>query len=188
MTEVTDVTIVAGKPTEGDGTVATISKLMGGKSISDLDTDLAAVNTILGATSGAKVVTDASGTIQQYLRGLVSMFAAGLSLTGSIAIAAGSAIIGKVVPVFNSWGVLNLQSNATGTTYNTFGSQACNQLTIINDTGVDLEFRAGGAGSTFIIWAYTTITIAGLANANEVGYRRKDTNNAQVNVAAVWNS
>lgn len=42
----------------------------------------------LGATSGAKVITDANGTIQQYLRGLVSLWIGGL--------AAGSAIIGKV--------------------------------------------------------------------------------------------
>lgn len=32
-------------------------------------------STALGATSGAKVVTDANGTIQQYLRGLVTFFA-----------------------------------------------------------------------------------------------------------------
>lgn len=42
----------------------------------------------IGATSGAAVVTDANGTIQQYLRGLVKLWIAGL--------AAGSAIIGKV--------------------------------------------------------------------------------------------
>lgn len=32
-----------------------------------------AINTVLGATTGAKVITDANGTIQQYLRGLVHL-------------------------------------------------------------------------------------------------------------------
>lgn len=36
---------------------------------------LKVLSTILGATNGAKVVTDADGTLQQYLRGLVSLFA-----------------------------------------------------------------------------------------------------------------
>lgn len=42
----------------------------------------------LGTTAGTKVVTDANGTVQQYLRGLVSLWVGGL--------AAGTAIIGKV--------------------------------------------------------------------------------------------
>lgn len=46
----------------------------------------------LGATSGAAVITDAAGTIQQYLRGLVKL----LITTGTIILGAGSSVIGKV--------------------------------------------------------------------------------------------
>lgn len=45
----------------------------------------------LGATSGAKVITDANGTIQQYLRGLVSQW-----IAGTLVIGAGSNLIGNV--------------------------------------------------------------------------------------------
>ncbi len=40
-----------------------------------------AINTILGLTSGAAVITDAAGTLQQYLRGLVKLIAAGINTT-----------------------------------------------------------------------------------------------------------
>lgn len=51
-----------------------------------------AIQATLGATSGAAVVTDANGTLQQYLRGIVKL----LITTGTIILGAGSAIIGKV--------------------------------------------------------------------------------------------
>jgi hypothetical protein len=44
------------------------------------NTSLAAVSTTLGATDGAAVVTDANGTIQQYLRGLVKLIVAKISV------------------------------------------------------------------------------------------------------------
>lgn len=45
----------------------------------------------LGSTSAAKVITDANGTIQQYLRGLVSQWIAGTLVLGT-----GANVIGKV--------------------------------------------------------------------------------------------
>lgn len=92
------------------------------------------------------------------------------------------------VPAYGSKGVVTLQSNSTGTTYNAFSSQACLQATLINDTGVDLEVRFDGAGSTFILWSGASFTVLGIANVSEIGYRRKDTSNTQVTLAAVWNS
>lgn len=38
----------------------------------------------IGVTTGAKVVTDANGTLQQYLRGLVSLIAGTLTVTGTV--------------------------------------------------------------------------------------------------------
>lgn len=45
---------------------------------------------VLGTTSGAAVVTDANGTIQQYLRGLIVKWLAGLAIFGGTAV--GSAV------------------------------------------------------------------------------------------------
>lgn len=50
-------------------------------------------NNALGATTGAKVITDANGTIQQYLRGLVSQW-----ISGTLVVGAGANIIGDVGP------------------------------------------------------------------------------------------
>lgn len=46
---------------------------------------------VLGATTGAAVVTDADGSLQQYLRGLVKQW-----IAGTLVIGAGANVIGKV--------------------------------------------------------------------------------------------
>ncbi|AZO29437.1 hypothetical protein [Mesorhizobium sp. M1B.F.Ca.ET.045.04.1.1] len=50
---------------------------------------------ILGTTSGAAVITDANGTLQQYLRGLIKQWIAGTLVVGS-----GTNLIGKVKTKF----------------------------------------------------------------------------------------
>lgn len=95
---------------------------------------------------------------------------------------------GVVVPVFHGIGPLSLASNATGTTYNPFASQACKQVTLINDTGVDLELQLGATGTTFILWANSALTIPGITNASTIGYRRKDTSNTVVTLTGFWNA
>ena len=70
MANITQVDLTSGVPTgpSGAATVSTIDALMadGGQAT-------------LGATTGAAVITDASGTLQQYLRGLVKLFAAAVA-------------------------------------------------------------------------------------------------------------
>lgn len=65
-----------------------------------------AINTVLGIISGAGVTTDANGTIQQYLRGLIILWLAGLK--------ASSAIIGKVGIDQTTSGTTNLVSTISG--------------------------------------------------------------------------
>lgn len=48
---------------------------------------------VLGATNGAKVITDANGTIQQYLRGLVSLAITALKVGGNTIVQAASSTI-----------------------------------------------------------------------------------------------
>lgn len=60
-----------------------------------------AIQATLGATTGAKVITDANGTIQQYLRGLIYLFiTAGQALVTAVGnIAAGTADAGNPVKI-----------------------------------------------------------------------------------------
>jgi hypothetical protein len=51
------------------------------------------VRAILGATNGVAVVTDADGTLQQYLRGLVSLIAARLPALGQAAMAGSQPVV-----------------------------------------------------------------------------------------------
>lgn len=53
-------------------------------------------NVALGTTTGAKVITDSTGTIQQYLRGLIYLLVTSGQALVTATLAAGSAIIGKV--------------------------------------------------------------------------------------------
>lgn len=59
-----------------------------------------AINTVLGTTAGTAVVTDAVGTVQQYLRGLVKLIAAGINVVitnanvnGQVAMAASAPVV-----------------------------------------------------------------------------------------------
>lgn len=62
-------------------------------------TTLAAALATLGSTSGAAVVTDANGTAQQYLRGLVKLIAAGINVVITNANANGQAAMAASAPV-----------------------------------------------------------------------------------------
>ena len=91
-----------------------------------------------------------------------------------------------VKPVMTGGGNTSLTTAATGTNYTAFGSQACTQLTIVNDTGVDLVFTQGGTGVALRIFANTVYTIFGITDASQIWVRRQDTNNATVVVNARW--
>lgn len=92
MPNLTSVTVTSGVPTAGTGTVSTIDALMadGGQAT-------------LGLTTGTAVITDATGTLQQYLRGLIKLIAAGINITTVTAVTAitnalpaGTNLIGSV--------------------------------------------------------------------------------------------
>ncbi|TIW11301.1 MAG: hypothetical protein E5V66_14145 [Mesorhizobium sp.] len=100
----------------------------------------------LGATSGAAVVTDANGTIQQYLRGLVKL----LITSGTIVLGAGTNLIGNVKTKFISAAgtALTRPANTTAYTANdaisdnaTAGSVTAKSITVsdVNDDTVTLE-------------------------------------------------
>ena len=91
-----------------------------------------------------------------------------------------------VIPSMTTSGHLSAQTNATGTNWTAFASQACKQLTVSNQTGTTLEFRQGGAGVGFRVPAEAFYTFFGISNANSLEVRRVDTSNTQVTVTARW--
>ena len=93
-----------------------------------------------------------------------------------------------VIPSMTTGGHVSLTTNATGTNWTAFGSQALKQLTVSNQTGVTLEFRQGGSGVGFQIPSGTFFTFFGLTNANQIDARRVDTSNSQVTITARWES
>lgn len=86
------VHITAGIPDGGTGNITTLGQTL-----------LDGANATLGITTGAAVTTSAAGTLQQYLRGIVSLLVSGITVathavtqSGSWVLSAGSALIGIV--------------------------------------------------------------------------------------------
>ncbi len=64
--------------------------------LATIDTSTAATAAVAGTTAGAAVITDANGTLQQYLRGIIKLAITGGGWLVTASIAAGTALIGKV--------------------------------------------------------------------------------------------
>lgn len=88
------------------------------------------------------------------------------------------------VPNALSGTILGLTTNATGTTYTAFASQACTALDIVNNTGTTIEYRRNAAGTAMQIPTGTARMVIGITNANQVDVRRTDTSNTQVTLQA----
>ncbi|WP_192246066.1 hypothetical protein [Mesorhizobium silamurunense] len=122
----------------------------------------------LGATSGAAVITDANGTIQQYLRGLVKQW-----IAGTLVLGAGTNLIGKVKTKFivAAAAAYTRPANTSGYTANdavsnnaTIGSVTAISLSLsdVNDDTVTLEririmsTDTGVAGKAFRVWLFNS--------------------------------
>ena len=80
--------------------------------------------------------------------------------------------------------IITVQTAANGTSFATFGSQACTALDIINNTGFTLEIQRGGAGSVLTLLTGQARLMVGITNANQIGVRRSDQSTAQITVTA----
>jgi len=76
----------------------------------------------------------------------------------------------------------SVSTSAVGATYVALNTVAAERVSVINDTGVDLELRQGGSGVAIPVFAGSFFTFAGIANANELDVRRVDLSNTQVTV------
>lgn len=93
---------------------------------------------------------------------------------------------GSVTPAMTSGGNISATTNATGTNWTAYGSQACKQLTLSNQSGTTIEVRQGGAGVGLQIPTGAFYTFFGITNANQLEVRRVDTSNTQVTITARW--
>lgn len=93
---------------------------------------------------------------------------------------------GVITPVMSNGGNASAQTAATGTNYTALTAQACQQVTIVNDTGTKLEVRQDGAGVALKILDNSYYTFYGIGNANQLAVRRADTSNTQVTATYRW--
>lgn len=87
-------------------------------------------------------------------------------------------------PKYSTVTIFLTTTSTTGTNFVTPSSLECELLTVINDTGTDIEYRRGGAGSSMVILAGQTYQISGITNANQLSFKRKDSRNTQVVIRA----
>lgn len=107
--------------------------------------------------------------------------------TGNVSSPILSAVGGvPTTPAMASGGHLSVTTAATGTNWTAFGSQACSQLTLSNQTDTTLEVRQGATGVGLQIPTGTFYTFFGLSNASSLDVRRVDTSNTQVTATARW--
>ncbi len=105
---------------------------------------------VLGATSGAKVITDAAGTIQQYLRGLVSLAVTAGSFLVTATLAAGANLIGYVGLKSTYGGKVTITSTnwVSLTSGNAWQSDAI-ATSGARDVHFWLQSKSAGAGTYF---------------------------------------
>ena len=91
-----------------------------------------------------------------------------------------------VVPQMASGGHLAVTTAAVGTAFTAFASQACKQITIINNTGTLLEAQQSGSGVSVPLFTGQAFTFFGLTNASQIGLRRVDQSTVTVTAQARW--
>lgn len=92
----------------------------------------------------------------------------------------------SVSPVFDRGGNISVQTAVVGANFAAFAAQVLSQLTIVNDTGVVIEWRQGGAGVSLPIADGSSFSIFGITDASQISVRRVDQSNTQVTVKARW--
>lgn len=104
-------------------------------------------------------------------------------------VASNKSILEVVVPRLSIGGNLAVTTNnVTGSTYTAFTSQPCSQLTISNDSTVNLDILQGGAGVPFKVISGTYYTVFGLNDANQISARRSDVSASAITISARWES
>lgn len=92
--------------------------------------------------------------------------------------------VNSSIPTSGSGTILALTTAATGANFTAFAAQACVALDIVNNTGVTIEYRRGGAGTAMQIPSGAARMVIGITNANQIDVRRTDASNTPVTLQA----
>lgn len=84
--------------------------------------------------------------------------------------------------VYTSATIITATTSGTGSTWVTLGSQACNALDLVNNTGTAIEYRRGGAGNSIPLPDRSSRLIVAITNCNQISIRRVDQSNATVTI------
>jgi hypothetical protein len=86
------------------------------------------------------------------------------------------------------WGTDRVQTSATGATFVTLPTHDCDEVLIVNSSGVALDLRAAGENSSngIKIPDAGSPTIPVSANAQEIQIRRNDQSGTQVYVGFIF--
>jgi hypothetical protein len=138
----------------------------------------------IGSLTETAPVTDTAssglnGRLQRIAQRITSLIAL---LPASLGPKAGASSLSVVEATPTTVTIVSNQTSATGATWVALGSQACEQLDIVNTapTAVDLEVRRGSGGNTIVVPAGGSRMFIGLANASDLQVRRFDQSSAQV--------
>lgn len=132
--------------------------------------------------------TDSAGKTQQAQGVVVLAGGGGSGGGGGLTNAELRATPVPVIARFTSGGNLSVNTNADGATFTAFPSQACTQVTVINDTAFSFEVRQGGAGVAVPVLAQSSFSFFGATNANQFSVRRKDLDVEVTTVYIRWES
>lgn len=141
------VHLTNGVPDGGTGNVTTL-----GQTLVD------GANATHGITTGAAVITDVAGTLQQYLRGLVKLIAAGINVAVTNANSNGSKTSANSAPVVIASDQASIPVAATGIDqYGAYKAALASATTVMGATGAVGDYLAG------------VIIVPGTAAAGTVG-------------------
>jgi hypothetical protein len=93
-------------------------------------------------------------------------------------------VVPTTLPRTGAATIMACQTAGDGATWAAFANQACTCLSLVNNSGQDLEFRRGGAGNALPLLNRMAYLVVGLTNANQVSIRRIDQSNTQVTLSA----
>lgn len=88
------------------------------------------------------------------------------------------------LPVASVVNIITVSTAAAGANWTAFAAGACDMVDIVNNTGVDIEYRRNNAGSAITVPDHTTRMVTGITDANQISVRRVDQSNVQVTLTA----
>lgn len=128
-------------------------------------------------------VLDADGKRQQ-VNSLPKLGPAGQNDALPVVLAVDQSPLPTSLPQLAGATILSCATAVNGANWTAFEPHACRQMSVVNNSGADLEFRRGGAGLALPILNRMAYLILGITDANQISIRRIDQSDEQAVLAA----